>query len=154
MTIRAFYLRNFILLSILLLSIADFSTDVFSATPATDSPGGGNLIWAKRVGGTNGEYGFGITSLSDNSTVLTGQFKNPATFGEGETNQTILTSGYQFIAKHNPDGTLEWIKSAEGHWEDITTLSDDSTVVIGQFWSSATFGEDEPNETVLTSAGG
>jgi uncharacterized delta-60 repeat protein len=120
----------------------------------------GTLAWAKSAGGTTGDRGYGITSLSDNSTVVTGWFQESATFGPGETNQTVLISvGNKdiFIARYNPDGTLAWAKHAggseynEGH--GITTLSDNSTVVTGWFEGSATFGEGEPNQTVLTSDG-
>ena len=121
----------------------------------------GNLIWAKRAGGSAldyGDYGYAITTLSDNSTVVTGFFNGTATFGPGEPNQTVLTGYYDiFIVRYNPDGTLAWAKSAvEPRAPDIgygiTTLSDNSTVVTGNFGFSATFGPGEPNETVLTSA--
>ncbi|MCX6645585.1 MAG: hypothetical protein NTY09_04400, partial [bacterium] len=124
--------------------------------------GDGNLIWAKSAGGTDDDQGYGITTLSDNSTVVTGTFRDSASFGPGEPNQTVLTSTGQFddifIARYNSDGTLAWAKCAGGTYphdqgNGITTLSDNSTVVIGTFGSSATFGLGEPNETVLTSAG-
>ncbi|MCX6645199.1 MAG: hypothetical protein NTY09_02400, partial [bacterium] len=121
----------------------------------------GTLAWAKRAGGDDHNYGNGITTLSDNSTVVTGRFEHSATFGEGEANQTVLTSAgwYDiFIARYNPDGTLTWAKSAGGaSWDEgngITALPDNSTVVTGWFEESATFGPGEPNQTVLTSAGG
>jgi uncharacterized delta-60 repeat protein len=126
--------------------------------------GGGSLIWAKRAGGESWDEGYGITTLSDNSSVVTGGFQGSATFGPGEPNETVLTSagGYDiFIARYNPDGTLAWAKRAGGatdaYFEEghgITTLSDNSTVVTGWFNESATFGPDEPNETILTSDGG
>ncbi|MCX6645370.1 MAG: hypothetical protein NTY09_03295 [bacterium] len=102
-----------------------------------------------------------MTTLSDNSTVVTGRFYESGTFGPGELNETILTSaGYGdiFIARYNPDGTLAWAKSAGGGSDydegyGITMLSDNSTVVKGRFWGSATFGPGELNETVLTTDG-
>ncbi len=121
----------------------------------------GTLAWAKRAGGTNNDYGYGITTLSDDSTVVTGRFSDPATFGEGEANETVLVSaGLRdiFVARYNTDGTLAWAKCAGSMYDDhgygITTLSDDSTVVTGSFNESATFGEGEANETVLVSYGG
>ena len=120
----------------------------------------GNLIWAKCAGGESYESGYDITTLSDNSTVVTGRFSGSATFGPGEINETILTSaeGYDiFITRYNLDGTLEWAKRAGGsgaeYGHGITVLSDDSSVVTGEFSGTATFGPGEPNETVLTSAG-
>jgi hypothetical protein len=124
-------------------------------------------VWAKRAGGATGdpnyaEGGYGITTLSDNSTVVTGIFYESVTFGQGEPNQTVLTAAEWFdydifIARYNPDGTLAWAKRAGGEITDygygITTLSDNSTVVTGYFTDSAIFGPNEPNETVLPSAG-
>ncbi len=140
-------------------SVNDMSDDDFSIVPTPT----GNLVWAKRAGGASYyEWGYGITTLSDNSTVVTGVFNGSATFGPGEPNQTVLnTAGGNdfFIARYNPDGTLAWAKRAGGASDNdysngITTLSDNSTVVTGHFGGSATFGPGEPNETVLNSAGG
>jgi len=137
---------------------SDGGYDIFIARYNTD----GTLAWAKRAGGGDSDAGFGITTLSDNSTVVTGYFYDSATFGPGEPNQTVLTSaGYFdiFIARYNPDGTLAWAKRAGGGSSEndlgngITALSDNSTVVTGYFYDSATFGPGEPNQTVLTSAG-
>jgi len=122
----------------------------------------GNLAWAKRAGGSSYDISQGITTLSDNSIVVTGGFYGSATFGPGETNETVLTSvGVQnqdiFIARYNPDGTLAWAKRAGGTESDIgegiTTLSDNSTVVNGYFSGLAAFGPGDPNQTALTSTG-
>ncbi|MCX6647663.1 MAG: PKD domain-containing protein [bacterium] len=120
--------------------------------------GQGDLLWAKRAGGGSDDIGYASTALSDDSTVVTGYFYYSATFGPGEPNETVLTSAGGndiFIARYNPDGTLAWAKLAGGGFDDlgyaITTLSDNSTVVTGYFYYSATFGPGEPNETVLTS---
>ena len=52
----------------------------------------GTLAWAKQSGGSDSDVSYGITALSDNSTVITGRFQSSATFGPGEPNQTVLTS--------------------------------------------------------------
>ncbi|MCX6647279.1 MAG: hypothetical protein NTY09_13115 [bacterium] len=120
----------------------------------------GSLAWVKQAGGLGNDYGIGITTLSDNSIVVTGYFEKNATFGPGEQNETFLISindyGY-FIARYNPDGSLAWAKQAGvSSWygiTGITTLSDNSTVVTGEFFNETTFGPGEPNETVLIPAG-
>lgn len=131
--------------------------DIFIARYNTD----GTLAWAKHAGGPGGDSGFGITALSDDSTVITGHFSASAVFGFGEINKTILTStggGDIFIARYNPDGTLAWVKDAGGNNDElgagISVLSDNSVVVTGYFQSSAVFGRGEINQTILTSAGG
>jgi uncharacterized delta-60 repeat protein len=135
---------------------ADRYNDIFIARYNPD----GTLAWVKRAGGAKYDEGNGITTLSDDSTVVTGWFDGSATFGPGEPNETALTSAGDldiFIARYNPDGTLAWVKSAGGdsgldHGIGITSLSDNSTVLTGEFYGSASFGLGEPNQTVLASA--
>jgi hypothetical protein len=127
--------------------------DMFIARYKSD----GTLAWAKSAGGVSFDEAQGITTLSDNSTVATGFFSGPSTFGPGEPNETVLTGFGLFIAHYNPDGTLAWAKRAEGSLggDGITALSDNSTVVTGDFMKpNAKFGPGEANETVLTCEGG
>jgi len=142
-------------------------TDDESETDVLDEPlevavlESGSLIWAKGVGAANYDYGKGVATLSDNSTVMTGLFHESATFGAGEPNETVLVSDGDydvFVARYNSNGTLAWAKRAGGEGADlgqaVTALLDDSTVVTGHFYApDATFGESEPNETVLVSDG-
>jgi uncharacterized delta-60 repeat protein len=121
----------------------------------------GTLAWATQAGGITGEWGKGITALSDNSTILTGYFTGTIYFGPGEPNETIIMSAGNsdiFIARYNSDGTINWARRAGGSSTDegsaVATLSDDSSVVTGYFRESATFGPVEENETILTTAGG
>ena len=120
----------------------------------------GSLAWAKQAGGYHSEDVHGVTTLSDDSFVVTGDFYQSTTFGEGEPNETKLVApagGYPdiFIARYDPGGTLAWANQAGGTGYDkswsITTLSDNSTVLTGGFYGSATFGQGDPNETVLYS---
>jgi len=131
-------------------------TDIYIARFNTN----GTLAWAKRAGGTGMDTGSDVTPLSDNTTVVTGSYSGSATFGLLEPNQTDLTAvGLTdiFFARYNTDGTLSWIKSAGGTGSEggmaITTLSDNSIVVFGNFDGSSTFGPGEPDPITLTSAG-
>ncbi|TET39215.1 MAG: hypothetical protein E3J72_00810, partial [Planctomycetota bacterium] len=134
------------------------SYDIFIAKYNPD----GTLAWAKSAGGSNWDEGYGISTLSDGSAILTGFFKNTCTFGNAsEGNETVLSSNINseiFVAKYNPDGTLAWAKSAGGESSDIgqsiAALSDGSAIVTGYFRDTATFGNaSEGNETILSSAG-
>ncbi|MHC4973179.1 MAG: hypothetical protein ACYTG3_12685 [Planctomycetota bacterium] len=120
-----------------------------------------NVAWAKRAGGADYDEGIGIAALADGSCVVTGQFRETATFGPGEAGETVLTSAGLaeiFVARHNADGTLAWAKRAGGGGDydygiSIAALADGSCVVTGSFGETATFGPGEAGETVLTSAG-
>jgi len=140
--------------------------DIFIARYNLD----GTLAWAKRAGGMGYDITADITTLSDDSVVITGSFGSncygnleTAVFGEGESGEVTLQStnshGSFFIARYNPDGTLAWAKRAVGepsynneHTQRgaaVTALSDDSTIVTGVFGNIAIFGEGEPNETEM-----
>jgi len=109
----------------------------------------GTLAWAKRTG----SLGISVATFSDDSIAVAGIFEGTATFGPGESNETILTPGGSFIARYNTDGTLAWAKRIVSAGTDVATLSDDSMVLAGHFSGSMTFGAGEANQTVLTSAG-
>jgi len=130
--------------------------DIFVARYNAD----GTLAWVKQAGGVADDEGMGITVLSYNPLVVTGYFKDTATFGKDETNETSLVSAGNsdiFVAKYNPNGTLGWVKRAGGSDNDsgyaITTRSDNTTIVTGYFKNTAIFGKDETFETPLVSAG-
>jgi uncharacterized delta-60 repeat protein len=121
----------------------------------------GTLSWAKSAGGIDWDEGQSISALSDGSAIITGYFEITATFGAGETNETVLTAvGTRdiFIAKYNPDGTLAWAKSAGSiDWDEgygVAAFSDGSAVMTGFFENSATFGAGEGNETVFSQVSG
>jgi len=107
----------------------------------------GNWQWAKGAGGTDYDLGVATTTLSDDSTIVIGSFSGSATFGKGESAETVLVSDGSddiFVAHYNTDGTIMWAKRAGGTSKDvgqgIVTLSDDSTVVTGSFEGIADFG--------------
>jgi hypothetical protein len=106
------------------------------------------------------DEGLGVAALSDGSAVVTGRFRDSATFGPGEPGQTNLASagGNEiFVAKYKPDGALAWARRAGGTDADlgwgVAVLSDGSAVVTGSFSGIATFGPGEPGETKLTPPG-
>jgi len=121
----------------------------------------GALVWAKRAGGTDFDSAYGISALSDGSSLITGSFQGTATFGQGEPNETTLSSTpYRrdvFVAMYDPDGALLWAKRAGGTESDegfgISALSGGGSIVTGYFEDAAVFGPGEPNETTLTSTG-
>jgi hypothetical protein len=127
----------------------------------------GNLAWAKRAGGSGDDGGtdwppwVGLSMLPDGSAYVTGGFPGSATFGPGEAGQTVLTSqgGYDvFVARYNPDGTLAWARRYGGASDEysrgIQVLDDGAILLAGGFNGTFTLGAGEPNEIVLTSAGG
>ncbi|WP_222930589.1 hypothetical protein, partial [Synechococcus sp. BIOS-E4-1] len=111
----------------------------------------GEFVWAKQAGGTSGDYATAISSLSDGSSIVTGNFRGTAPFGS-----TTLTSAQDydvFIAKLDANGNYVWVTQVEGgsgsdFAQDISSLSDGTSIVTGNFGGTATFGS-----TTLTSTG-
>jgi hypothetical protein len=137
-------------------------TATFGGTTLTSAGGGGDVFvaqisangtwdWATRAGGADFVSGYGVSTLSDGSAIITGGFAGSATFGD----TTLNSAGSDdvFVAKITADGTWDWATPAGGADFDygygVSTLSNGSAIITGQFENSATFGD-----TTLTSAGG
>ncbi|KZR84665.1 hypothetical protein PMIT1342_00026 [Prochlorococcus marinus str. MIT 1342] len=116
------------------------------------------MSWATKAGGIGDARGNGISALADGSTFITGYYHRLMTYSRGSASfgSTTLTSagsaGHVFIAKLNADGSYAWATKAgsssfdSGH--GISALADGSSLIIGAFYGSASFGS-----TTLTSAG-
>jgi len=94
----------------------------------------GNWQWAKGAGGMDYDVGVATTTLSDDTTIVIGSFSGSATFGKGESAETVLVSDGSidiFVAHYNTDGMIMWAKRAGGTSKDvgrgIVSLSDDTT---------------------------
>jgi hypothetical protein len=124
----------------------------------------GALVWVKRAGAY--AIGIGIAVDGVGNSYATGffggngLFRATATFGAGEANQTILTGagdGDIFVAKYDRAGVLLWAKRAGGTKTDggagIAVDGAGNSYVTGSFGSAATFGPEEANQTILSSAG-
>ena len=132
------------------------SFDIYIASYASD----GLLQWAKQAGSASFDIGVGVAAGDSDNSWVTGFFEGVATFGAGETNETILTSSNGndfFVAKYDVDGSLLWAKRAGGSGNDegygIVTDLFGNSYVTGHFQGAATFGAGEINETILTSQG-
>ena len=111
----------------------------------------GSFVWATQAGGTTStDEGVGVSTLADGSTIVTGVFEGPATFGS----TTLAGTGAEdiFVAKINPSGSFVWVTQAGGTSTDeafrTSTLADGSAIVEGYFTDVASFGP-----FTLTSAG-
>jgi hypothetical protein len=67
--------------------------DIFLAKYNSD----GTLAWAKRAGGSGTDDGR-LASLPDGTVLMTGRFQVTAVFGQGEANQTTLTSAVSWFS--------------------------------------------------------
>lgn len=84
-------------------------TDMFVAKYRNN----GTLVWAKRDGGKQPDWGRSITTDGEGNVFVTGEYCDTANFG---TNQVIGVGTYVnrniFLAKYDSSGTCLWVKSA------------------------------------------
>ena len=102
----------------------------------------GNVVWAKKAGGTSNEFVSGITADASGNTYLTGYFSGETTFGS--TKLTSAGSSDMFVAKYNASGSVVWARQAGGTAADqgrsITVDASGNTYLAGDFKGTATFG--------------
>ncbi|MCB0132417.1 MAG: SBBP repeat-containing protein, partial [Caldilineaceae bacterium] len=128
----------------------------------------GALGWAGRAGGASDDYGRGIAVHESGNSYVTGDFSGAATFGQGETHETTLTSAGQvdiFVANFDPSGALLWASRDGGTSDDygrgIGVDGSGNSYVTGDFTGRVTFGTTpaiglravQTTETILTSIG-
>ncbi|MBK5285213.1 MAG: SBBP repeat-containing protein [Bacteroidia bacterium] len=104
----------------------------------------GNVLWAQRAGGSDGDNSTGIVTDGNGNAYLTGWFASTSiTFGTTTMNNAGIYD--MFIAKYDSSGNVLWAKSAGGNnWDKGLGISADAsgnTFVTGFFVStSITFG--------------
>lgn len=121
----------------------------------------GYLTWAKRAGGTLPDEGNAINPYPDGTCVVTGSFQGAATFGPGESKQTVVNAAGQddvFVAKYGANGDLARVQRAGGTFLDsglaVAALSDNCCLAAGRFRGTATFGTGTAAVTLTAPGGG
>lgn len=75
----------------------------------------GNVLWAKRAGGTKDDTPFGISSDPSGNVLVTGSFISASiSFGTTTFTKSDSTNGNIFVVKYNASGTVSWAKNAGG----------------------------------------
>ncbi len=124
------------------------SRDTFTAKVNAD----GTYAWAIKGGGTGLDQANGVSALPDGSSIITGQFRDTATFGATSLESASAGANDTFTAKVNADGTYAWATKGGGSGGDqawgVSALPDGSSIITGYFYGTATFGA-----TSLTNAG-
>ena len=122
------------------------SVDAFIAKIDAD----GNYLWANKAGGNGVDHTRAVAVLDDGSSIVSGRFTGTAMFGTTE----LVSYGERdaFVAKFDASGNHVWATHGGGtDYEKayaVAVLDDGSSIVSGQFYDLATFGD-----TQLTSNG-
>ncbi|MCP4605865.1 MAG: hypothetical protein GY847_36015 [Proteobacteria bacterium] len=120
----------------------------------------GGIVWVKQIKGTHNSHIFEVDVISDGSSFVSGAYAETAIFGEGEANQTQMTSiagADSFVARYAPNGDVAWVKhvacAGDIHANYITVMPDGTSITVGHFTGTATFALGEANELSLVSMG-
>jgi hypothetical protein len=107
----------------------------------------GNVLWAKNLGGTNSETGYGVCTDSQGNIILTGQFREQITIGTTTYTSPISSiSNYPsydlLLVKFDANGTILWSKvgSSDGENRGIAVAcnANDEILLTGQFSDTLT----------------
>ncbi len=129
--------------------ISDGLADIFVARFDAN----GELVWAKRAGGTEVDHAFGIDTTESGESVVTGTFLGTATFGPGENEETALTADSVdgFLARFNADGDLVFARQIGGvgvqNPAAVAATPSGDAVVVGLFTVDLTIEDEERTAT-------
>jgi hypothetical protein len=73
----------------------------------------GAFIWAKRIGGTGGDFSSSIALDAAGNVYITGSFSSTCDFDPSAAVYTVTSQGLQdlFIVKLDPAGNFQWVKT-------------------------------------------
>ncbi|MBD3581311.1 T9SS type A sorting domain-containing protein [Flavobacterium selenitireducens] len=102
----------------------------------------GNVLWAKRAGGTAGQSSNALAVDDENNILITGDFTSSITFGS-----SLLTSSGSadiFVAKYDTNGNEIWATSMGGPDYDtasnIATDMEGNVIIAGDYYDDITIG--------------
>jgi hypothetical protein len=88
------------------------NSDIF----VTKLDAAGNLVWARKMGGSNSDYVYSLTLDGSGNVLTTGEFYNTADFDPGPAAYTFTSTGFGdiFVSKLDPSGNFVWAKQMKG----------------------------------------
>jgi PKD repeat protein len=102
----------------------------------------GNWVWAKRAGGSEWDYGYGISTDNSGNSFVTGSFGSSSSFGS----VNLSSNGYNdiFVAKIDTYGNWLWANKAGSNNSDegLAVVCDNAgnVFVTGKIGGISTFG--------------
>ena len=111
----------------------------------------GLLIWARRIGGTGNEIGYGISVAKNGSIFISGMFRGEKSFGDNVLTRASGSNG--FLAKLDIFGKIVWTRSTNGsnlnEFRKVSTDAAGNCYAAGSITNNVLFGN-----ISMTSSGG
>jgi hypothetical protein len=107
----------------------------------------GAWLWAERMGGSQTDWGYAVSGLSDGGAIIAGSFSGTASFGDGSTVAALTGTDDGYVARISAEGEWLWAErmgggtSAVGAY-GVSTHADAEVYVAGTFTHTASFGDD------------
>ncbi|MBK7856556.1 MAG: SBBP repeat-containing protein [Bacteroidetes bacterium] len=117
----------------------------------------GNLVWARKMGGAEGDGGYAIALDGSNNVYIQGTFRSTADFDPGATAFNLTSAGLAdvFVCKLTNAGIFTWAKrfggTANEYSTDIEIDNAGSVITTGRFGGTVDF---DPGVGVANLAGG
>ncbi|HNR86597.1 MAG TPA: SBBP repeat-containing protein, partial [Taishania sp.] len=105
----------------------------------------GNFVWAKSIGGTSADHGYGLTLDALGNVLITGRFNNSVDFdpGAGVYNLSSQGNADVFILKLDALGDFVWAKTLGGtaadYGQSITVDINNNIYITGYFNGTVDF---------------
>lgn len=118
----------------------------------------GNYIWAKKIGSTGADYGYGIAVDGTGNVFITGNFQNTADFDPGATTINLTSAGGNdiYFGKYDSNGNYLWANRIGNTGDDrganVVLDASGNAHITGYFESAADF-DPGTGTANLTSAG-
>jgi len=119
----------------------------------------GTLSWLASIDGTSEVTD--VAAVLNDKWAVAGWFEGTATFGEGESAQTVSASGDEkdgFVAVYGSSGELEWVKTVEGaqtaRVDSVAVLENGSVLAFGTYEVEADFAEGSEDDLSVDLTGG
>lgn len=108
---------------------------------------GGNLIWAKSIGGTHVDEGHSIANDDAGNVYITGRYHDTVDFDPGTASFNLISGGGSdiFVLKLSTNGNFLWAKSMEGvglhsnYGYSITTDTSENVYITGVYSGTVDF---------------
>ncbi|MBU0943468.1 MAG: SBBP repeat-containing protein [Proteobacteria bacterium] len=117
------------------------SQDIFISKLSSN----GDVIWAKAMGGTLNEEGYGISVDTSGNVYTTGFFQGTADFDPGTGSSDLTSTGWNdiFISKLSSNGDFTWAKAMGGTLDEygkgIAVDTSGNTYITGYFYDTVDF---------------
>ena len=117
----------------------------------------GNYLWARRIGGGDTEYTYGLAVDSTGAVYVGGYFRGTVSFDSSNTLTSIGSYPNLFIARYDASGNLTWVRgmlgTGSGYLRGLRLDGTGNVVVTGTFTGTLDFDPSSTAALNLTSSG-